>query len=486
MGDRLAPDRGAQPRRNARQADGVPRDHQGRHPTAVQSPRELDRKMVDAVEARRILDRLYGRSQPSALEEGDAVVGRPCASVATRIVVERERERMAFIEANWDVKGSFVRRRATTSAPLCGAQHDRRGPVGERSRLRRRRPPRPRRRHRARRGWGPGVGRRARRRALRGPRLRDEALPSSSCRTVHHLDLPARGGPQARDECRWRCGPCRASTKGYITYMRTDSTTLSDTAMQAARTMISGATQGLPPRRAPPLRHEVEGAQEAHEAIRPAGDTFRLPAEVAQEVPQSEARAYELIWQRVVASQMTDRTGETVTLKLGATAHDGRDVEFAASARDRSYGLPRGLRGDQGSGSRQRGRCRRTSPPLVEETLPSCRPARVRRAHHVPPGHGGRCQTPRGTRRGASVDLRINHRHHPGSRLRLEEGFGACAVVPASRWSTSWRATSPTSSTTPSPPRWRTTSTRSPPVPRRPSRGSAASISVRVKAASRA
>ena len=114
--------------------------------------------------------------------------------------------------------------------------------------------------------------------------------------------------------------------------MRTDSTTLSDTALQAARTMISEryGKDFLPD--AP--RHyatKSKNAQEAHEAIRPAGDTFRPPAEVAQEVPQSEARAYELIWQRVVASQMTDCTGETVTLKLGAAAHDGRDVEFAAS-----------------------------------------------------------------------------------------------------------------------------------------------------------
>ena len=120
--------------------------------------------------------------------------------------------------------------------------------------------------------------------------------------------------------------------KGYITYMRTDSTTLSDTALQAARSMISQryGKQFLPD--AP--RHyatKSKNAQEAHEAIRPAGDTFRLPADVAKEVPQSEARAYELIWQRAVASQMTDCTGESVTLKLGARTDDGRDVEFTAS-----------------------------------------------------------------------------------------------------------------------------------------------------------
>ena len=118
---------------------------------------------------------------------------------------------------------------------------------------------------------------------------------------------------------------------GLITYMRTDSTYLSNDAIHAARALIESQFDARYIPEKPNFYANRENAQEAHEAIRPAGDTFRPPAEVAQEVPQSEARAYELIWQRVVASQMTDCTGETVTLKLGATAHDGRDVEFAAS-----------------------------------------------------------------------------------------------------------------------------------------------------------
>jgi DNA topoisomerase-1 len=75
----------------------------------------------------------------------------------------------------------------------------------------------------------------------------------------------------------------------------------------------------------------VKNAQEAHEAIRPAGDRFRLPADVAKELPKSEARVYELIWKRTVASQMSDATGETVSLRVGATSGSGRDVEFSAS-----------------------------------------------------------------------------------------------------------------------------------------------------------
>src|SRR5690606_13245575 len=115
--------------------------------------------------------------------------------------------------------------------------------------------------------------------------------------------------------------------KGYITYMRTDSTTLSETALSAARSIISeryGAAY-LPdaPRT---YANKVKNAQEAHEAIRPAGDVFRSPEEVAREVPPTEARVYEMIWQRTVASQMTDAVGETVVVKVGATIPEAPDV----------------------------------------------------------------------------------------------------------------------------------------------------------------
>ena len=119
---------------------------------------------------------------------------------------------------------------------------------------------------------------------------------------------------------------------GYITYMRTDSTTLSSTALNAARSEISRryGEQYLPdaPRQ---YAKKVKNAQEAHEAIRPAGDAFRSPEEVEREVSPGEARVYELIWKRTVASQMTDATGETVSVRLGATTAAGRDAEFATS-----------------------------------------------------------------------------------------------------------------------------------------------------------
>jgi DNA topoisomerase I len=107
--------------------------------------------------------------------------------------------------------------------------------------------------------------------------------------------------------------------KGYITYMRTDSTTLSETAINAARTLI-GERYGkhCVPSAPRVYATKVKNAQEAHEAIRPAGDVFRSPEQVARELSASEARVYELIWQRTVASQMIDATGETVVVKIEA------------------------------------------------------------------------------------------------------------------------------------------------------------------------
>jgi DNA topoisomerase-1 len=121
---------------------------------------------------------------------------------------------------------------------------------------------------------------------------------------------------------------------GYITYMRTDSTTLSDTALTAARRQAASlyGDQYVP---AQPRRYEkkVKNAQEAHEAIRPAGDQFRLPDAVAREVGPDEARLYELIWKRTVASQMVDARGQSVAVRLGTTTRSGQDTEFASNGR---------------------------------------------------------------------------------------------------------------------------------------------------------
>jgi DNA topoisomerase I len=124
----------------------------------------------------------------------------------------------------------------------------------------------------------------------------------------------------------------RLYENGYITYMRTDSTSLSETAISAARDQareLYGA-DAVPaePRH---YNRKVKNAQEAHEAIRPAGDRFRKPDQVQGEVERDEAALYDLVWKRTVASQMADARGETVSVRVGATASDGRDAEFGTA-----------------------------------------------------------------------------------------------------------------------------------------------------------
>ena len=124
----------------------------------------------------------------------------------------------------------------------------------------------------------------------------------------------------------------RLYERGYITYMRTDSTTLSETALTAARTQareLYGA-EYVPdaPRR---YDRKVKNAQEAHEAIRPAGERFRTPDQVRGELDRDEQALYELVWMRTVASQMADARGQTVSLRLGATATGGENAEFGVS-----------------------------------------------------------------------------------------------------------------------------------------------------------
>jgi DNA topoisomerase-1 len=124
----------------------------------------------------------------------------------------------------------------------------------------------------------------------------------------------------------------RLYENGFITYMRTDSTTLSESALTAARNQardLYGADY-VP---AEPRRYErkVKNAQEAHEAIRPAGDAFRLPKDVARELNRDELALYELIWMRTIASQMKDAAGQTVSLRIGGTSSSGEQAEFGAS-----------------------------------------------------------------------------------------------------------------------------------------------------------
>jgi DNA topoisomerase-1 len=307
---------------------------------AVANPRQLNQKLVDAQETRRILDRLYGYEVSPVLWK--KVMPRLSAgrvqSVATRLVVERERERMAFRTAEyWDLTGTFGTGRAGDASD----------PSSLVARLQ-------------------TVGGR---RIAQG-RDFDSLGQLKSANTLHLDEANARALAAALENTRFAVrsveskpyrrspyAPFRTTTlqqeasrklgfgakatmqvaqklyeNGYITYMRTDSTTLSDTAITAARaqvTQLYGADY-LP---AQPRTYagKVKNAQEAHEAIRPSGDRFRTPAETG--LTGDQFKLYELIWKRTVASQMKDATGNSVTVKIGGTASDGRDVEFSASGK---------------------------------------------------------------------------------------------------------------------------------------------------------
>ncbi|MFF5334724.1 type I DNA topoisomerase [Streptomyces sp. NPDC013181] len=309
---------------------------------AVANPRELNQRMVDAQETRRILDRLYGYEVSPVLWKKvmpKLSAGR-VQSVATRLVVERERERIAFRSAEyWDLTGTFATGRGgdasdpSTLTARLSAVDGRRIAQG--------------------RDFGPD----GRLKSASGQTLHlDEtnaralaaALADSAFAVRSVESKPYRRSPYApfrtttlQQEASRKLGLGAKATmqvaqklyeNGFITYMRTDSTTLSDTAVAAARaqvTQLYGAD--YLPEKPRTYAGKVKNAQEAHEAIRPSGDRFRTPAETG--LTGDQFRLYELIWKRTVASQMKDATGNSVTVKIGGRASDGRDAEFSASGK---------------------------------------------------------------------------------------------------------------------------------------------------------
>ncbi|MFE0458086.1 type I DNA topoisomerase [Kitasatospora sp. NPDC058965] len=308
---------------------------------AVANPRELNQRLVDAQETRRILDRLYGYEVSPVLWKKvmpKLSAGR-VQSVATRLVVERERERIAFTSASyWDLVATF----ATGRAPADAANPENFGARlasvdGKRI------------------ASGRDFGQDGRLKSANTLHLDEQAAralaaalqqTAFSVRSVE--SKPYRRSPYApfrtttlQQEASRKLGFGAKRTmqvaqklyeNGFITYMRTDSTTLSETAVAAARaqvTQLYGA-EYLPD--APRVyASKVKNAQEAHEAIRPSGDRFRTPAETA--LSGDDFRLYELIWMRTVASQMKDAVGQSVTVRVGGTSSDRRDVEFSASGK---------------------------------------------------------------------------------------------------------------------------------------------------------
>jgi DNA topoisomerase-1 len=297
---------------------------------ALEQPRDVDERLVDAQESRRILDRLYGYEVSPVLWKKvmrGLSAGR-VQSVATRLVVERERERMAFRAAQWwDLLATFdpesFQARLVSVDGTRVAQGRDFGPDG---------------RLRAEATVLDEAGARGLAERLDGasfhvgrverkPYVRRPSAPFMTSTLQQEASRKLRYSAQTTMRIAQRL-----YENGYITYMRTDSTTLSESALTAAREQASSlfGADHVPPQ---PRRYErkVKNAQEAHEAIRPAGDRFRTPQDVKGELNRDEHALYELVWMRTIASQMKDAQGQTVSLRLAGDSSSGESVEFGAS-----------------------------------------------------------------------------------------------------------------------------------------------------------
>ncbi|HEY6423118.1 MAG TPA: type I DNA topoisomerase [Pseudonocardiaceae bacterium] len=308
---------------------------------AANNPRDLDQHLVDAQETRRILDRLYGYEVSPVLWKKvmpKLSAGR-VQSVATRIIVRRERERMAFLSASyWDLAATLDGGADATprrfGSRLVGVD-GRRVATG--------------------RDFGPDgqlkrsdgdllivdeayAGRLA-------EALADAPLTVSSVEEKPYTRRPyppfmtSTLQQEASRKLRFSAERTmriaqRLYENGHITYMRTDSTTLSETAIAAARTqareLYGERYLHDGPRQ---YTRKVKNAQEAHEAIRPAGETFQTPGQLAGALDADEFRLYELVWQRTVASQMADARGTTMSVRIIGHSVTGEECTFAASGR---------------------------------------------------------------------------------------------------------------------------------------------------------
>ncbi|WP_199431571.1 type I DNA topoisomerase [Qaidamihabitans albus] len=308
---------------------------------AAESTRELDSDLVDAQETRRILDRLYGYEVSPVLWKKvmpKLSAGR-VQSVATRIVVQRERERMRFTSASyWDIAAtmdagadasprSFPARLIAVDGNrlATGRDFDSTGQLKS---------------------------------SAQDVRILDETEANRLAQALREREFSV-SSVEEKPYTRRPYAPFMTSTlqqeagrklrfssdrtmrlaqrlyeNGYITYMRTDSTTLSDTAINAARrqaTELYGAEYVADKPRQ--YTRKVKNAQEAHEAIRPAGEVFSTPGQVAGALESDEFRLYELIWQRTIASQMADAKGTTMSVRITGTAASSEECTFSASGR---------------------------------------------------------------------------------------------------------------------------------------------------------
>jgi DNA topoisomerase-1 len=312
---------------------------------AVATPRDVDQGLVEAYQTRRVLDRLYGYEVSPVLWKKvmpQLSAGR-VQSVAVRLVVDRERERIAFRTARyWDLEAEFAPDR-----PAAGPDEVSSFPATlvsvDGSRVAQGR------------DFTPAGELKPEAAAAHLLHLDGEAAAALADRladasfTVKSVERkPYRRSPYApfrtttlQQEASRKLGfsakyamqvAQRLYENGHITYMRTDSITLSQTAITAARQQareLYGAE--YIPDQPRTYASKVKSAQEAHEAIRPAGDQFRTPARSG--LSGDELRLYDLVWKRTVASQMKDATGESVSVRISGRSSAGEDAEFGASGK---------------------------------------------------------------------------------------------------------------------------------------------------------
>ncbi len=300
---------------------------------AVNETRDIDQRLVDAQETRRVLDRLYGyRLSPVLWKK---VMPRISAgrvqSVATRLIVERERERMAFISSTWwDLtalcEAGFNARLLTLDGKRIAATNDfdSNGAVKEKSL--------------------PGIllldetQAKSLTDSLKGQKLTVKSIDESPrterpkppfTTSTMQQDAGSRLGWGAQLTMRIAQ---RLYENGYITYMRTDSVTLSQSAINAARNAAKSLYGADHVAESPRVYEgKTKNAQEAHEAIRPAGDTFKTPGELAPELSRDEFSLYDLIWKRTVASQMADAKKMQARVDFDVTTKDGNAATFRAN-----------------------------------------------------------------------------------------------------------------------------------------------------------
>lgn len=303
---------------------------------AASNPRDLDVPLVQAQEARRILDRLFGYEVSPVLwrrVQKGLSAGR-VQSPATRILVERERERIAHVSADYaGLKATFGADDGEFPATLRTIDGTRIAEGGDFD----------------------STGALTRKRVVltvadavelasglsgsefsvtsveRKPYTRKPYAPFRTSTLQQEAGRKFRFGAR-----RTMSAAQKLYEAGFITYMRTDSTDLSATAVEAARSLVAdryGST--FLPEKPRTYGKAAKGAQEAHEAIRPSGERFQdMDAAAAAFGPTSdEARVYELIWMRTVASQMKDAKGESLVVRISGDTHDERACEFQASGR---------------------------------------------------------------------------------------------------------------------------------------------------------